>query len=175
MGTSGVSSSCQAVGVDMKRRLFFLFEALHFSNGFAILGDPGGVTGFEGGRGFWRIPSGWGEIRSPKSVRRRSSLYIEILTACHRNCDLIPLSSIQRDMYIGAARIPRFKVAAIKINAGRNECSHRRWGYSVAANHKRFEKRIGYHCDKHQNGRSSRKMKAGFGVQTNGSRCHWIV
>ena len=28
-----------------------LFEALHLGDGFAVLGDPGGVAGFEGWRG----------------------------------------------------------------------------------------------------------------------------
>ena len=50
MGTSGVSSSCQAVGID-EEAVVLLFEALHLGDGFAILGDPGGVAGFEGGCG----------------------------------------------------------------------------------------------------------------------------
>jgi len=40
----------QAVGVD-EEAVVLLFEALHLSDGVAVLGDPGGVAGFEGGGG----------------------------------------------------------------------------------------------------------------------------
>ena len=40
----------QAVGVD-EEAVVLLFETLHLGDGVAILGDPGGVAGFEGGRG----------------------------------------------------------------------------------------------------------------------------
>ena len=40
----------QAVGVD-EEAVVLLFEALHLGDGVAVLGDPGGVAGFEGGRG----------------------------------------------------------------------------------------------------------------------------
>ena len=41
----------QAVGVD-EEAVVLLFEALHLGDGVAVLGDPGGVAGFEGGGGF---------------------------------------------------------------------------------------------------------------------------
>ena len=40
----------QAVGVD-EEAVVLLFEALHLGDGVAVLGDPGGVAGFEGGGG----------------------------------------------------------------------------------------------------------------------------
>ena len=39
----------QAVGVD-EEAVVLLFEALHLGDGVLVLGDPGGVAGFEGGR-----------------------------------------------------------------------------------------------------------------------------
>ena len=40
----------QAVGVD-EEAVVLLFETLHLGDGALVLGDPGGVAGFEGGRG----------------------------------------------------------------------------------------------------------------------------
>ena len=49
-GDVGGELVLQAVGVD-EEAVVLLFEALHLGDGVAVLGDPGGVAGFEGGSG----------------------------------------------------------------------------------------------------------------------------
>ena len=50
-GDVGGELFAQAVGVD-EEAVVLLFEALHLGDGVAVLGDPGGVAGIEGGGGF---------------------------------------------------------------------------------------------------------------------------
>ena len=71
----------QAVGID-EEAVVLLFEALHLGDGLAVLGDPGGVAGFEGGRGFGGGRQEGEGSGSPRSVRRSPSRDLASETMC---------------------------------------------------------------------------------------------
>ena len=64
MGTSGGELVCQAVGIN-EEAVVLLFKALHFGDGFAVLGDPGGVAGFKGWVGSEDAVRMGGDSKSP--------------------------------------------------------------------------------------------------------------